>query len=100
SDYGDPDVAADFNAAARYSPLHNVPEGFRHPPLLIKTDMHDDRVLPWHSFKMAAMMQSREAPDCLTLLNVRTDGGHSAGLTEDQWRADVASVRAFLHRTI
>lgn len=100
SDYGDPDVKADFNVAARYSPLHNVPPGFTHPPLLIKTDANDDRVLPWHSFKMAATMQSLENPDSVTLLSVRTDGGHSAGLTEHQWYEDTAVVRAFLHQAI
>ena len=34
------------------------------------------------------------------LLKIRTDGGHSAGMTADQWQADVASVRAFLVKTL
>jgi len=100
SDYGDPDIKKDFNVAARYSPLHNVKPGFKHPPLLIRTDANDDRVLPWHSFKMAATMQIMEDLDSLTLLKIRTDGGHSKGMTEDQWRQDVAEIRAFLDRTL
>jgi prolyl oligopeptidase len=96
SDYGDPDVKKDFNVAAKYSPLHNVKKGFKHPPLLIKTDINDDRVLPWHSLKMAATLQALEDKDSITLLKVRTDGGHSAGMTESQRFADIASVRAFL----
>lgn len=100
SDYGDPDIKADFNVAAKYSPLHNVKEGLKHPPLLINTDAHDDRVLPWHSFKMAATLQSKEDPKSITLLAVRTDGGHSAGLTETQKRKEIASIRAFLDRAI
>ncbi len=96
NDYGDPDIKKDFNVAAKYSPLHNVKKGFKHSPLLIKTDINDDRVLPWHSFKMAATLQAKEDPDSLTLLKIRTDGGHAAGMTEAQRRADTASVRAFL----
>lgn len=100
SDYGDPGIKEDFNNAARYSPLHNVKKGFKHPPLLIKTDKHDDRVLPWHSYKMAATLQTTEDKDSLTLLKINTDGGHSAGMTYDQWCADLASVRAFLVKTL
>ena len=100
SDYGDPDIKKDFNIAAKYSPLHNVKKDLKHPPILIKTDAHDDRVLPWHSFKMAATLQTHEDEDSLTLLKTRTDGGHSAGMTDAQRRQDVALVRAFLHKTL
>ncbi len=100
SDYGDPDVKADFDVSRKYSPLHNVKKGFKHPPLLIKTDIHDDRVLPWHSLKMAATLQAFEDPSSQTLLKVKTDGGHSAGMTEAQRFADVAAVRAFLVKNL
>jgi len=96
SDYGDPDVAEDFNTASKYSPVHNVKKGLKHAAVLIKTDINDDRVLPWHAFKAAATLLTREPPDSLTFLQVRTDGGHSAGLTEAQRYADIATVRAFL----
>ncbi|MBI1327286.1 MAG: prolyl oligopeptidase family serine peptidase [Alphaproteobacteria bacterium] len=99
-DYGDPDIREDFNHAAAYSPLHNVLVGFEHPPLLINTDLHDDRVLPWHSFKMAATLQCLEDDASLTLLKVRTDGGHGAGQTEQQKWADTGALRAFLHQTL
>ena len=74
--------------------------GLCHAPLLIKSDTHDDRVQPWHSFKMAATLQCLEDPGSLTLLKMRSDGGHSAGMTEKQWYEDVAFVRAFLHETL
>lgn len=99
-DYGDPGIKEDFNIAAKYSPLHNVKKGFKHPPLLIKTDAHDDRVLPWHSYKMAAMLQAKEDEDSSTFLSIRTDGGHSAGMTRKQWCEDVGLVRAFLDKTL
>lgn len=96
SNYGDPDIKADFNVAAKYSPLHNVKADFKHPPVLIKTDIHDDRVQPWHGFKMAATLQSLENPSSITLLKTDTDGGHGAGKTTKQWNASVADTRAFL----
>jgi prolyl oligopeptidase len=100
SDYGDPDLKEDFNVSAKYSPVHNVTKGFKHPPIFIKTDINDDRVLPWHALKMAATLQAFEDKDSITLLNVRTDGGHSAGMTEGQRFADISSVRAFLARAL
>jgi prolyl oligopeptidase len=100
SDYGDPDVKKDFDVSRKYSPLHNVKKGFKHPPLLIKTDIHDDRVLPWHSLKMAATLLSFEDPSSQTFLKVKTDGGHSAGMTEAQRFADIATVRAFLVKNL
>ena len=100
SDYGDPGIKEDFNNAARYSPLHNVKKDFKHPPLLIKTDKDDDRVLPWHSYKMAATLQTTEDQSSLTLLKVGNGGGHSAGMTWGQWCEDIASVRAFLVKTL
>jgi prolyl oligopeptidase len=100
SDYGDPDVAADFNVASAYSPVHNVPRGFKHPPCLINTDAHDDRVTPWHAYKMAATLQTREHPACVTLLHTNTDGGHGAGQTTASRIASEAATMAFLEKAL
>lgn len=99
-DYGDPDVKADFNAAAKYSPYHNVRRGFAHPPILINTDANDDRVLPWHSYKMAALLQSRADKNSVTVMRVATDGGHGGGGSIKLWQQDKANVYAFLERTL
>lgn len=100
SEYGDPDIKEDFNIAAKYSPLHNVKEGFKHPPILIKTAAKDDRVLPWHSFKMAATLQAREDKNSLTFLSIMADAGHSDGMTEEQRQEDIGEVFAFLDLTL
>ena len=100
SDYGDPSIKDDFNAAAKYSPLHNVKEGFRHPPCLIQTDMNDDRVLPWHAYKMAATLQAKEDPSCVTLLKVNMNGGHGAGSTTEAWCKDKAETFVFLEKAL
>lgn len=100
SEYGDPNIREDFNNAAKYSPLHNVPEGFKHPPILIKTAADDDRVLPWHSFKMAATLQALEDKGSQTFLSIMADAGHSDGMTEEQRQEDIGEVYAFLERTL
>ncbi len=99
-DYGDPGIKADFEAAAAYSPLHSVPEGFKHPPLLIAADANDDRVLPWHSYKMAATLQSREDENSVTVMRVRKGGGHSAGVTPTEKAKEIGEIHAFLTRAL
>lgn len=99
-DYGDPDVKADFNNAAKYSPYHNVKKDFAHPPILIDTDANDDRVLPWHSYKMAALLQAREAKGSITVMNVATGGGHGGGGSIKLRFQSTASTYAFLERTL
>lgn len=99
-DYGDPDVKADFNTAAKYSPYHNVKKGFAHPPILIDTDANDDRVLPWHSYKMAALLQAREARGSTTVMNVAVGGGHGGGGSLKLGFQSTAAVYAFLERTL
>src|ERR1700674_1492406 len=50
SDYGLRDDAQQFKALYSSSPYHNAKKTC-YPPTLITTADHDDRVVPWHSFK-------------------------------------------------
>lgn len=99
-DYGDPDVAKDFNVLITYSPLHNVAPGKKHPPVFLCADCTDDRVQPWHSLKMGATLQALEDPASVTVMHVRTGGGHGSGMTESESHADTARVFAFLARAL
>jgi len=100
SDYGDPGVKKDFNIAAKYSPLHNVKPGAKYPPHLIKTADHDDRVVPWHSFKLAATLQAKSAPENKTLLRVEKDAGHGAGKSIQKIIQDWAETFGFIEKAI
>ncbi|MDE1152364.1 MAG: prolyl oligopeptidase family serine peptidase [Micavibrio sp.] len=100
SDYGDPDIKKDFNVAAKYSPLHNVKPNAKYPPHLIKTADHDDRVVPWHSFKLAATLQARSNPDNLTLMRIEERAGHGAGKPTAKYIEDYAETFAFIEKAI
>lgn len=84
SDYGDPDVEADFHVARSYSPLHNLREGEHYPPTLLTTADTDDRVVPSHSFKFAAALRHAQGGDAPVVLRVDRAAGHGAGKPTSQ----------------
>jgi prolyl oligopeptidase len=79
SDFGSPEDPADFKVLQAYSPLHNLRAGVDYPATLITTADHDDRVVPAHSFKFAAALQSAHAGQAPTLIRIETRAGHGAG---------------------
>ena len=63
-DYGTAEESKEmFEYIYKYSPVQNVKEGVSYPATLITTGDHDDRVVPAHSFKFAAQLQSKQAGD-------------------------------------
>ena len=68
-----------FNYLKGYSPVHNVKHGVHYPATLITTSDHDDRVVPAHSFKFAAELQSKQTGNNPTLIRIETNSGHGAG---------------------
>lgn len=57
SDYGDPENTADLKTLLSYSPYHNIPEQIDAPAILMVVPEKDDRVAPWHGYKMLAKWQ-------------------------------------------
>ncbi|MBU2926625.1 prolyl oligopeptidase family serine peptidase [Winogradskyella psychrotolerans] len=79
-DYGTAeDSKAMFEYLKGYSPVHNVKKGVAYPATLVTTGDHDDRVVPAHSFKFAAELQSKQTGNNPTLIRIETDAGHGAG---------------------
>jgi len=93
TDYGLSENEAEYRAQRAYSPVHNVREGVCYPPTLITSADHDDRVVPWHSFKFGAALQHAQACANPILVRIETRAGHGAGtptwmqieLVADQW---------------
>ena len=100
SDYGDPDVAEDFEVLLKYSPLHRVTPGTRYPATLITTSDHDDRVAPAHSFKFAAALQAAQAGEAPVLIRIETRAGHGAGKPTSKIIQERADVFAFLVKNL
>jgi prolyl oligopeptidase len=84
-----------FEYLKGYSPLHNVKEGTEYPATLVTTGDHDDRVVPAHSFKFAAELQSKQAGNDPTLIRIETDAGHGAGKPTSKIIQEYADIFAF-----
>ena len=96
SDYGSPANEEEFKALYAYSPLHNLKSGTQYPPTMITTADHDDRVVPAHSFKFAAALQSAHAGDNPTLIRIETKAGHGAGKPTTKLIEEAADKWAFV----
>jgi prolyl oligopeptidase len=95
TEYGDPDDPSEYRWLRRYSPLHSIRPA-RYPPTLLTTGDHDDRVVPGHSFKFAAALQSTQRADAPILLRVDISAGHGHGKPTTKAIAEVTDRLAFL----
>jgi prolyl oligopeptidase len=96
AEYGCSDNAEEFEALYRYSPLHNLKVGINYPATLITTADHDDRVVPAHSFKFAAALQSLQSGSNPVLIRIETQAGHGAGKPTTKLIEESADKWAFL----
>jgi prolyl oligopeptidase len=100
-DYGSADNAEEFKALYAYSPYHNIKPGTRYPATLIITADTDDRVVPGHSFKFAAMLQACQAKDGPPILaRIETRAGHGAGKPTAKQIEELADEYAFLVKNL
>ena len=100
SDFGDPDVPAERTWIEAYSPLHNVRDKECYPATLLLTGDHDDRVVPWHSYKFAATLQAAQACDHPILLRVETSAGHGFGKPTAKLIAEATDRLTFLEMAL
>ncbi|TDU43414.1 prolyl oligopeptidase [Gelidibacter sediminis] len=84
-----------FEYLKGYSPVHNVREGVEYPATMITTGDHDDRVVPAHSFKFAAELQSKQTGTNPTLIRIETDAGHGAGTPVSKTIEQYADIFGF-----
>ncbi|MCM4167749.1 Prolyl endopeptidase [Arenibacter antarcticus] len=84
-----------FQYLKNYSPVHNVKNGINYPATLITTGDHDDRVVPAHSFKFAAVLQENQAGHNPTLIRIETNAGHGAGTPVSKTIEQAADIFGF-----
>ncbi|MBA18017.1 MAG: S9 family peptidase [Sphingomonas sp.] len=94
-DYGYPSKEADFRVLMTYSPYHNVQSGKDYPAILVTTADTDDRVVPGHSFKYTAMLQSADIGDKPHLIRIETRAGHGSGKPTDKVIEETSDLWAF-----
>ena len=95
-DYGTAEQSKEmFEYLKGYSPVHNVKAGVQYPATLVTTGDHDDRVVPAHSFKFAAELQSKQTGSNPTLIRIETDAGHGAGTPVSKTIEQYADIFGF-----
>jgi prolyl oligopeptidase len=99
-EYGNAEAsAAQFKTLIAYSPLHNVVEAAKYPPIIITTGDGDDRVVPAHSLKFAAALVHAN-PSNRVLLRYDVKAGHGAGKPLAKALDESADVYAFVLQTL
>lgn len=85
-----------FEYLKAYSPLHNIKnDGTRYPAILVTTADHDDRVVPAHSFKYAAMLQASDTGDQPKLIRIDSNAGHGGGMPTEKVIAEYVDIYSF-----
>jgi prolyl oligopeptidase len=96
-EYGDPDVAEEFEWLMAYSPYHHVREGVEYPAVLLTTAEGDSRVDPLHARKMAARLQAAASgqDERPVLLHQEDRAGHGVGKPVAKTADEQADALAF-----
>jgi prolyl oligopeptidase len=80
TDYGTSEESEEmFKYLLNYSPIHTIKENVEYPATMITTADHDDRVVPAHSFKYAAVLQEKYKGYNPVIIRIETNAGHGAG---------------------
>lgn len=88
AEYGDPDVAGEWDFIRTFSPYQNFDPQGKYPAVLFTTSTRDDRVHPGHARKMMAKMEAA-GMDALYYENI--EGGHG-GAANNQQRAYMTAL--------
>ena len=87
-EYGNPDIAEEWEYIKTYSPYHNVKSGINYPKVFFTTSTRDDRVHPAHARKMVAKMENL-GHEVYYYENI--EGGH-AGAADNNQAAELKSM--------
>ena len=80
AEYGCSDNKEDFDHLIKISPMHNVPKDSNFPAVLVTTADHDDRVVPHHTLKYLATVQSTFSETIRPIMGrISTRAGHGFG---------------------
>jgi prolyl oligopeptidase len=95
ADYGSPEDPDDFDFLMQYSPYHTLPQKIEAPAILTVVPDNDDRVAPWHSYKMHASWLAANVSDKPILLRREEQAGHRGSPVASRTIARYADIWAF-----
>ncbi len=96
NEIGNINDSLDFKNLISYSPYHNVKEGVDYPATLLVASGNDDRVLPFHSFKLLAMLQEKGSGNNPYVLYFDEKAGHSGSHIMYERIENQAYIYAFI----
>jgi prolyl oligopeptidase len=96
AEYGDPDDPTQLEFLLRTSPYHGPAPSRAEPAMLIVCGEADDRVPPWHGYKLVAKWQAARGSGRPILLRSEIDVGHRGDGVCSSSVARDADVWAFL----
>lgn len=99
-EYGNAENPEHFPFMYAYSPLHNVKEGQKYPPILIATAESDDRVVPAHAKKFAAILLEKADKGSTILLRIESKAGHGLGKPTSKLIDEWVDFYAFLDKEL
>ena len=97
AEYGDPDIAEQWNYIKTFSPYQNLKADANYPTVLFTTSTRDDRVHPGHARKMMARM-AEQGHDVLYYENI--EGGHGGAANNKQSAYMSALAYTFLKQQL
>ncbi|KQQ99049.1 prolyl oligopeptidase [Arthrobacter sp. Leaf141] len=98
AEYGDPDVADQWEYIRTFSPYHLLKDGVEYPETFIWTATSDDRVGPVQARKMAARMLAMGIPN--VWFHEALEGGHAGASDNRQAAALQARSQHFLWKAL
>jgi prolyl oligopeptidase len=93
AEYGNPDIAEEWEYIKHFSPYHNLSEDKKYPRVFFTTSTRDDRVHPGHARKMVAKMKGM-GHDVLYYENI--EGGHGGAADNNQTAHLYAMLYSYL----
>lgn len=82
-EFGNPEDSTEFEYLTKISPYHQIREGVNYPACMVFTGTHDDRVVPFHSYKLLASLQKNGNPENPYLLYLEENAGHNVSSTNE-----------------
>ena len=94
TEYGDPEDPNDRVFLKKYSPIHNIGDVSKYPPILVYTGLYDDRVHPSHAFRYVAKMRDLGAN---IYLRTDTESGH-LGASLKRKKDEYLDILSFIYK--